>query len=597
MKDSPQLNKTNLTQSQLMIWTGQELNPEVPLYNVIMTYTFSGAIDVDQFSRAFTRLVTSSDAMRMVFFLEDGVPIQKVLNKPKGILQALDFSNDSNKTQRLRQWITDHNRQKFDLTQCAYYSALIKMDSDRYIWYLNQHHLITDAWGVTVQYHALKQFYFQPEQRDAQAIHNMPQFRDYMVHEIEQMQDVSFTETKRYWEEKIANTPPAVRLYGYTDQVLETASTRISIDLGVERTTRLKAIAGEAEFKSWTEHLSMYNLFATLLFAYLYRVTGQSNLAIGTPAHNRTKRSYKQTPGVFIQFFPLFIEVVEGLGFTELNQRVKQEVAEFMLHAVPGSNSVEANRSFQVILNYIHAELEDFNGTPMSSEWIHPEHSDANHHLRLQIHDFDNTGSLQLDFDLNNQLFNKTRQPLVAGHFLNLLDAFIEDHHQSISNPMLVSNEEFQQLIPENGHKQVRSSQTVLDLFQQQVDSRAKHIAIQCENQTMSYDELDKRSNQLAHYLMEHGVTRENQVVLFMSRSVELLVAIWGVLKTGASYVPLDASFPNERVASITADLNASVILTNGASGIFENWIQLDIKRDWQKLSYNLSLSPSKNPS
>ena len=229
-------NKTNLTQSQLMIWTGQELNPEAPLYNVIMTFSFSGAIDSDQFSRAFNKLVASSDAMRTVFTLEQGMPMQTVLEDVNAPLTLLDFSTNPDKNQKLKQWIEENNRHKFDLTRCAYYSALIKMDKHHYLWYLNQHHLITDAWGVTVQYQILKQYYFQ----SVEECNDLPKFHHYVAYEAAQLSDPTFNQTKEYWEKKITHAPPAARLYGYADQVLETGSTRITIELGAERTNRFK---------------------------------------------------------------------------------------------------------------------------------------------------------------------------------------------------------------------------------------------------------------------------------------------------------------------------------------------------------------------
>ena len=135
------------------------INPEAPLYNMVLTFEIFGGLDVEIFDKAFGRLVQQSDAMRTTFSMVDGKPMQQVRNDHELGLDFLDFSNKENQEAHLASWIKAHSRRQFDLSKQCFESALIKMSNERFVWYINQHHLITDAWGVSVQYKTLVSYY------------------------------------------------------------------------------------------------------------------------------------------------------------------------------------------------------------------------------------------------------------------------------------------------------------------------------------------------------------------------------------------------------------------------------------------------------
>ncbi len=586
----------NLTQSQLMIWTGQQLNPAVPLYNVILRFDLFGSVDTACFKNAFDLLVKQSDAMRTVFTFSDGKPMQRVLRDMEGALAFMDFSEIPDQEQILDNWILKENQRNFDLSKRAFFSALIKLDSNHFVWYLNEHHAIIDAWGATIQYKALSCFYHDLLQDTPDSIeHKLPEFDDFLQSHNRQLSDTANESIREYWENKLKNTPPALKLYGHSGQAHTTASNRHTLELGEARSEQLRAMARLDEFKTWTEDLSIYNMFVTVLFAYLYRVTGQQKLSIGTPAHNRSNPKFKQTPGIFMQFFPLFIEVNPGASFSELYQQVREEVQDFMMNAVSGTEAMAINRSFQVVLNYIHASFNDFNGIPMHSQWIHPGHSDPNHHMRLQVHDFDGTGNIKLDFDLNLQVIDESKQSLVPGHFMNLLDAFLENRGQSISKPSLLTDREYQDLVKVDIDKldHYDPTNSLLDQFTAQVKQNSHSTALVMNDLMIDYQTLDKKSNQLAHFLIKQGIGSGDRVVLLLRRSINLIEAMLGVLKSGACYIPVDPSSPKDRIDFILGDLDPSLILTSDASVSLSEHSRI---ADLEDIAQELALQPYQYP-
>ena len=554
--------ESNLTQSQLMFWTGQELSPGVPLYNVAMIFELGGPIDPKHFGLAFQGLIDRCDPMRTVFKSIEGIPNQQVLSDMPYELELLDRSHHSEAD--TEKWLLERCQQPLDLSKCPCDSVLIQVATDRYIWYLNQHHIITDAWGISVQYDMMAKLYQLSTSSKMEGASPLPAFKDYVNFERPSIGRDEETTVNSYWREKAKQLAVPPRLYGSSGQITNTSSKRVSIELGIQRSNKLRSLTKETDIRAWTQDLSLYNVFATVLFAYLYRISGQSNIAIGTPAHNRPTAAFKETPGLFIEMFPLLLQIEKDDTFKALFQRLRIEVNGFLKHAQPGTTSATLNRGFNVVLNYLHASFSDFNELPSKTAWLHPDHADAHHHLRLQVLDFDTTGNIQIHFDCNTTVFSEKLRNAVPSHFLALLDAFIEDRSQRITNVELLTEDELQR-VQQNQQKTVADQgpeETVVELFAAQVAQSRGATAITYKEQSLSYETLAEKSNQLAHFLQQQGIGPGKNVALYLKRSPELLISIWGVLKAGATYIPIASNSPKERVAYMVEDSNASLLLT-----------------------------------
>src|SRR5688572_30663550 len=150
---------SDLTQSQLLIWTGQQLSPNVPLYNSVFTFEVSGEINVSHFQTAFQILIDKSDSMRTVFESIDDIPQTKLLDSVSYQVGLLDFSKEKLPNEYFQSWLNERTKKSFELSKPLFDSVLVKMPADKMIWYFNQHHLICDASGVPVQYKALTKIY------------------------------------------------------------------------------------------------------------------------------------------------------------------------------------------------------------------------------------------------------------------------------------------------------------------------------------------------------------------------------------------------------------------------------------------------------
>ena len=556
---SNEIRSYDLTQSQMLMWTGQELNPDSPLYNMILLFDLKGKVNETAFERAFQALLQQCDAMRTVFQVEEGLPRQKII---PDFSYTFEILKESQLSLPFEGWLKERSERLLNVEKCLFDSVLVQKNDGSYYWYFNQHHLITDAWAVSVQYKAMITLYQLALEDKLDQAPTLPLYQEYIAFEQANRVDPTKEAVRTYWKDKLDVLPTPPRLYGYNEQVSTTQNKRIWVDLGAERSAQIRALAQSKEVRSWTQHLSLFNIFSTALYAFLYRISGQRSISIGAPAHNRPTADFKETPGVFIEVFPLLAEIAEGDRFSDLMTKARIESHNFLRYAQPGASYAELNRRFNVVLNYIHAEFEDFNGIPMQSEWVHPNHIDPRHHLRLQVHDFDASGNIQLYFDLNENVFDDSIRDQVPQHFLNLLDAMIEDKDQLIDQPSLLTQENLGQIESFNATAQPIQDTNIVSLFTEQSSISSKETALQFKQQTVSYQDLDSKSNQLAHYLQEKGIGKGDRVAIYLTRSPELLLSIWGILKSGAAYVPIASDYPSDRVSYMLKDAEISLLIS-----------------------------------
>ncbi|MEO1509412.1 MAG: condensation domain-containing protein [Cyanobacteria bacterium J06633_23] len=171
--------KSNLTPGQLLLWLGQKLNPKAPLYNMVFSFTIQGEIDPAHFQRAFQALVAHSDILRLTITEADGVPQQTVAATSNYLLPVIDFSTDIDPIQASQTWMQQRSTCLLNLQDCLFDSALLKLSSDRFIWYLNQHHLITDNWSVSLLYRRLQEYYGQSLAGTLATAADLPAFLHY----------------------------------------------------------------------------------------------------------------------------------------------------------------------------------------------------------------------------------------------------------------------------------------------------------------------------------------------------------------------------------------------------------------------------------
>ena len=535
-------NISNLTQRQLAIWTGHQLSAGLPIYNMAFTFELEGKIDIAHFQNAFQHLINKCDVMRTVFFVENDIPLCKTLKNFSYPTRILDWSNNPDVDKKLVKLVTDKIGTEFDLSTCLFESILIKYSQQKYVWYINQHHLITDGWSISVQFRILADLYTLLNNGESVQSYSIPQFQNYIAFEKSNRTKFIGSSVETYWSKKLESLPKPPKLYNRVNKKDFTATTRTTIEIGKVRADKLRELLKDRKLQMLTTQLSTFNIFLTILYAYIYRISGEEKIAIGTPSHNRINKEFKNTIGIFVEFFPILSEVDSEDSLLDLYNRLKNESYTFLKNAYSGINNSNSGRRFSNILNYYTATFGDFDGIKCNAKWHHSGHFEPQNDLGLEVLDFDQTGNFKLNFDIKDSIIPKSKQALAIGHFFKIFDAFLDDYNHQIAEIELVSEHEKNQILEFGNANQnlEQESRTILTLFYEQVEKSPSKTVVQFGNDSLTFEELDNKSNQLANCLISQGLQHESKVGLLLERSCNLLVGIFGILKAGGAYVPLD---------------------------------------------------------
>ncbi|MFP5263127.1 MAG: amino acid adenylation domain-containing protein [Blastocatellia bacterium] len=554
--------RSNLTKNQILVWLGQMLLPEAPLYNNAFSFGILDGINPLHFQRAFQTLINSCDSMRTAVRVIDGVPQRRVLDTFQFSLEYLDFSHLPDPVAEYRAWGRKRCEIQFDLEKCLFDSALVKINENRYGWYLNQHHLISDGYSYMLILRHMSELYERSLRGELEDSIALPSYESYVEYERAHRNSAQYLRAEKYWEGKLEKPSEPLVFYGRNHVKQTTRIRRVACRLGEQRAEKLKEVARREGIFNRHIDLTMLNIFSTVLFTYLHRVSGNQEQTIATPYHNRRSASVKETIGLVMQIVLLKVTIDEKETFLSLSKKVSSDIFNSMRNCPFALGNPLNKKAYDVFLNYHNENMAVFRGKPVIPEWFHTEHETDS--LGLQIRDFGLSGNLALDFDFHCDVFDEEEQARAINHFLKVLDAFLEDPAQPLLHLNLLTAEERQEILCEFNRtcKPFARDWTITDLFQAQVEKTPDRVAVTFEGHSLTYAQLNERANRLAHRLRSLGIGPEALVAICVERSLDMHLGLLAILKAGGAYVPLDPAYPRERLNLILEDARAFVLLT-----------------------------------
>jgi amino acid adenylation domain-containing protein len=542
-----------LTRAQEALWASQRIHPQAPLYNMVFVFHLDGALDEDAFIRAFADLVAEADALRTVIVTTDGVAGQVVVDAIVDPIEIVDLTDEAGPDPATA-WAQQRCEVPLDIEERTYESALLRLPGGRHAWYLNQHHVVTDAWAMAILFQRMEQLYIAARTNVAPDGQRLQGYRPFVDHERE------LRAARPSERVAAANGNPIVppALYGTRGDGTRTGNQRITIELDAARRASLEALAATPGIRALTPDLTWFQLFATALFAFIHRTSGQSSITIGAPVHNRSTMSFRGTPGLFMEVYPMGVTVNEGDTFASLHAQVGQAAATMMRSAEPGTMDADTGRRINTVLNFIRADFGTFDGLAVRADWLHPGHVDANHDLRLQVHDFDRTGGFTLAFDVSVDAFDAHLRAAIPGHFLHVLDAMAEGWDAPIDAVDLLSESERSEVLAAIGAEPADwRAEDVVTSFLQHVSSSPDAVAIVDGGRSWTYSEVAQLSASVA------GHARPGTIIgVALPRSMAAIVTFLGVLRGGGAYVPIDPRWPADRIRFIVEDAGCALVVT-----------------------------------
>jgi amino acid adenylation domain-containing protein len=553
--------------AQQRLWFLDRLEPGSSVYNLSQSVQLDGPLDIQALQNAVDDLVKRHESLRTTFADSNNDPVQIIAQSLHIPLRFTDLPDADDS--RLQAKLTELVNQPFDLAEGPLLRLhMLKLGNDRHVLLLMIHHIVSDAWSLNVLWQDLTRLYNahcrnKPAGLQALAV----QYADYAAWQRDWLAGDELEHQIAYWKTRLDGMPALLELP--TDRPRPTVMTHngahVAWSLAGETPATLKKLA--------TERGS--TLFMVLLAAFsalLSRYSGHDDIVVGSPIAGRRHTDLEGLIGFFVNTLILRTDLSDNPNFYELLERVKHGTLEAYEHQdLPFEKLVEelqpARDMSHTPLFQVAFILQNAPGRPAAFDRleanglpVHHGHSKFDMTLAL----WENTDGLGGVFEFNTDLFDRETIERMADQFRALLNGIAENPNQCITEIPLISAAERHQLLVEwnDTTTDYPRNATIQELFESQVTKTPDHIAVICADRSLTYEALNRRANQLAHYLREHGVEPDTLVGICMDREIDTVIAILGILKAGGAYVPLDPSYPAERLQFMLEDTRAPAVLS-----------------------------------
>jgi len=557
--------------SQQGIWFINQMDPDSSAYCIPFGFQIRGALDLNALKKAVNEIVRRHEAFRTTFSFIGEAPVQVVAQKLHLDVPLIDLSQfvGEEKDKELSRLLDEESNYVFDLANGPLIrTSVIRLANDDHIFRLNIHHIILDHLSVGQFASELTTLYAAySENKTSSLVEPALHYGDYAVWQQEWQSPKELESKLAFWQEqkdKLDNvlrlptdgSRPATQTFGGVEK-------HFSFPLSLVDALR-ELSRGEA-----------VSMFITMLAAYkvlLHRYTGQPIISVGCPYANRGQQiELEQVMGCFINTLPLATKFEDGLTFKELLKLVRKSVFsvnanqevpfELIVEELHPTRDMSYNPMFQVgfMLQDSPMVLE-LKGLDVTSLRLHNNSSKFD--MMIWLWDSED-GALDGILEYNTDLWGQQTIDLFVGHYQALLESIALNPDVPIEKLPIMRDEEQRRLLCEwNATTVAYPSETGFHkLIEAQSVSTPDAVAVQCGVESLTYDELNRRSNKLAHYLVKQGVKVETLVGICMNRSIDMMVSLLGVLKAGGAYLPLDPAFPEERLAFMLEDAKAPLLL------------------------------------
>lgn len=562
-----------LSFAQQRLWFLDKLQPGSPAYNVPTVLRLSGPIQLEPFRKSLDAVVARHESLRTTFEGVDEAPAQKI-NPPSPVnLSVIELSGRlaAERQSEAGRIIEAEIGRPFNLAADLMIRAtLVRLAPEEHILILVTHHIASDEWSLRTLFREWAGYYAGICEGKEVTLPELPiQYADFAQWQRDWQQSESYGEQLKFWSERL-QAAPVLQLP--TDQPRPPAQTfRGALHgrlLPRELIDRLKQFSRQERC----------TLFMTLLAAFkvlLHRYTQSSDIIVGCPIAGRNQLETEPLIGFFVNTLAVRTSLAGDPSFRALLKNVRDNtLGAYANQDMPFDKLVEElhpQRSpthmpfVQVVFSLNNEFVEEQIFPGIRSEEMEVDSLTAKFDLTVIAKD--TPRGLNTVIEYNTDLFTQLRIERLLGHFQQLLESALADPDQRISRLQMLTAPERVELV-ERWNETTRAyprDAAVHTLFEERAARTPHAIALQYGNRTITYGALDARANQVANFLLEAKAGPGGLVGVYMERSIEMIAAFLGILKAGSAYVPLDLSYPRDRLEFMIKDTSMPMILTQAA--------------------------------
>lgn len=560
------LDKIPLSFSQERLWFLDQLQGTTE-YHMPFVIKLEGALNILALDQSLKHIVKRHQTLRTLLVSEHGNEYQHVISEENWVL-----TQEMNTTS-LEDSLKDFIHTPFDLSKDYKMRAKIYKTNSHYVLACVFHHIAGDGWskGIFIdEFTACYNAYLTSSKPTLEPL--QIQYTDYAIWQRKYLEGSVINNQLSYWEQKLADVPSLTLPADYPRTLQpNNQGAAVSMELDTELTASIQRLCKE-------EDVTLFMLLLTTFKVLLSRYSNLEDVCIGTPIANRTQTELEQMIGFFVNTLALRSDLSGNPTFTQALQIVKQTTLEGYDHQLA---------PFEKVVNKVISD-RDMSITPLFQVLFSlqntPEEVNALHLQDVQISEYplekvstkfdltldayENNGIVRLDLGYRTDLFKAETANKLLTQFKNLLQHIVANRTQSIQQLSLLNAQEEDLLLNHFNDTQFEypKEMTIAKAFELQVTKTPLAIAVQYHTQTLTYQELHERSNQVAHFLLKKGIKADDFVGICLNRSLEMVIGILGILKAGGAYVPIDAEYPEKRIQHILQDTKLQILLTDEQS-------------------------------
>ncbi|WHX87152.1 lichenysin non-ribosomal peptide synthetase LicA [Bacillus paralicheniformis] len=545
-----------VSSAQKRLYVLQQIEGAEKSYHMPAVLQLEGKLDLKRLESAAQMLIKRHEAFRTTFEIKDGEPVQRIWEAAELTIDVID-ADEQEAEKLIKEFI-----RPFDLTKAPLFRmSIIRFTGEKHLLLVDMHHIISDGASVSVLIDEMTKLYA------GEALEPLRiQYKDFSVwqqHLLTERHKVQ----EEYWLKELAGELPVLTLPAdYPRPSIQTfEGSRLSFALKPELVQQLRKLAKETDS-------TLYMVLAASYSALLSKLSGQSEVIVGSPAAGRPHTDLNRIIGMFVNTLAIRTRPEGDKPFSAFLEEVKETTLgafehqdypfEELIEKLNIQRDMSRNPLFDAVFSMRNADLKDLSMEGITLKPYDFAHQTAKFDLTLTAAEED--GLLVFEMEYNTALFKHESIERWRGYWVNLLEAVAENPDARLSELSLLDEAEKRRIVQNWNETRlaVPQDKTVHELFEAQVLRTPDRGAAVYNGVKWTYKELNARANRLARLLIEKGARPEQRIGIMVKPSLEMAAGVLAILKAGAAYVPIDPSYPAERIGYVLKDSGAELLLT-----------------------------------
>lgn len=568
-------NSYPIPTSLYRIWVLSQFEQGNVAYNMPGAIELKGDFQLSKFEAAFQALIERHEILRTVFKEDELGDVRQFIKTTEELdfkITLIDLSQTRQQEAAVRAQISKLVVQPFDLGKGPLLSAhVFRLAENRQVFFFNMHHIINDGWSMEVFINELFELYNAQHQNRASRLPDLSiQYKDYAVWHAEQLEGKELEAHRNYWLSQFEGEIPVLDF--------PASFTRPSVQTyngSVIRTRLSKAMTQQLhDFVTQRQGTPFMGLLAAV-YAIVHRYTGQEDLVIGSPTAGRTHVDLESQLGFYVNTLALRARINGENNFTELFDQVRKITFGAFDHQIyPIGDLIDAldlprdiSRSplfnIMLVLHNNEAQSEDEELGGLEIKHYDTDYVTSKYELSFYFKEVD--GQFLVTIEYNTDIFSAAYMQQMAEHFDCLLGLMLQDPTRPLASLDILNSSERKHLLEISGFHDIKNKapKNLVSLFKERVRMHPDQIALVAGEVKLTYQKLDEQSNQLANFLSyRYGVETEELIGVLLEHGIHYPVAVLGILKAGAAYVPIESNYPISRMQGMIEDANIRLVIT-----------------------------------